>query len=330
MKRIGIIGAGRMAFVRGKAFLDTGEAEIIAVASRNLEHAKRLAEKLGAPEAFDDYRRIASLNPDALLIEVPHRVQTEIVKWGIDAAPAILVGAVLAINSEEAEEIEYKAKEKGCLIEAGYDSRYDALWEKIREIITSGELGNPVMVQSLALFSPPPSSWYCSEEESGGMPLTHMTYCFINPIRWILGSVVEVSASANQILHGGREFVEQEMCAATLRFENDCIYSAVAGYIKPPEFPSLNVKFICTEGGLEFSPPRRVLKIYRETCVEEIDFSSESSSILKQAKAFIDALDGKGTCLNPPSDAKIDVIISEAIVKSAKNHRSKSVTLQKR
>ena len=80
MKRIGVIGAGRMAFARGKAFLDTGEAEMVAVASRNIEHAMRLAQRLGAPHAFDDYHRIASLKPDALLIEVPHGVQTEIVK----------------------------------------------------------------------------------------------------------------------------------------------------------------------------------------------------------------------------------------------------------
>jgi len=308
-----------MAFARGKALLDTGEAEIIAVASRNIEHARRLARKLGAQEAFDDYRRIGSLKPDALLIEVPHGAQTEIVKWGIDVAPGILVGAALAVNLREAEEIEKRAEEKGCLIEAGYDARYSAVWEKAKDILESGVLGEPVLVQSLALFPASPSSWYYKEKESGGMPLTHMTYCFINPVRWVLGSVVDVSASANQLLMRGKEFVEQEMCAAILRFQNDSLYSAVAGYIRPPGFPNLEVRFICTEGGLEILPSRRILKIYRDTGVEEIDFSSHPSSLLRQAEKFIDALDGKAACLNPPSDAKIDVAISEAIVKAAKN-----------
>ncbi len=319
MKRIGIVGAGRMAFARGKAFLDTGEAEIIAVASRNIEHARGLAQKLGAPEAFDDYHRIAPLKPDALLIEVPHRAQTEIIKWGIDVAPGILVGAALAVNLREAEEIERRAEGKGCLIEAGYNARYSAVWGEAKKTIESGALGRPVMVQSLALFPASPSSWYYKEKESGGMPLTHMTYCFINPVRWVLGSVVEVSALANQLLHRGKGFVEQEMCAATLRFQNDCLYSAVAGYIKPPGFPSQYVKFICTDGGLEIFPSRRAVKIYRDIGVEEIDFSSQPSSLLRQAETFIRALDGKARCLNPPSDAKIDVAISEAIVEAARN-----------
>ncbi len=320
MKRIGIVGAGRMAFARGKAFLDTGEAEIVAVASKNLEHARRLAQILGASHAFNDYRRIASLEPDALLIEVPHRVQTEIVKWGIEVAPGVLVGAVLAASSKDAEEIEKKAEEKGCLIEAGYASRYSALWEKTRDLIESEALGKPVMVQSLALYPASPSSWYYKEEESGGMPLTHMTYCFINPVRWILGSVVEVSALANRLLHTGRMFCEEEVCSATLRFQDGSLYSAVAGYIAPSGFPSQNVKFICTDGGLEIFPSRHTLRVYSGREVEELEFSSQTSPFLRQAETFLKALDGKATCLNPPSDVKLDVITSEAIVKAARKH----------
>ena len=45
MKRVGVIGAGRMALRRGKAFLETKEAKIVAVASRNIEHAKKVAKR---------------------------------------------------------------------------------------------------------------------------------------------------------------------------------------------------------------------------------------------------------------------------------------------
>ena len=75
MKRIGIVGSGRMALRRGKALLDTGEAEIVAVSSRNIEHAKRAAQKLGVERYFDDYHKMAGLQLDALLIEVPHELR---------------------------------------------------------------------------------------------------------------------------------------------------------------------------------------------------------------------------------------------------------------
>jgi len=320
MKRIGVVGSGRMALRRGKALLDTGKAEIVAVSSRNIEHAKRAAQKLGAERYFDDYHKMAKLELDALLIEVPHAAQMEMIRWGVKVVSGILVGAALAVNLKEACEIERLAEKNNCLIEAGYNARYDALWEKVKEIIWGGFLGRPVMAQSIALYLASPSSWYYKEGESGGMPLTHMTYCFINPVRWILGRVIEVSASANQLLHKGDDFVKEEMCAAILRFQNDCIYSMVAGYIAPPGFPGWEVKFVCTNGGLEISGLEKFLKVYRDGEVEVMDFSSRPSSLLRQAEAFLDALDGKAECLNPPSDAKIDVAIAEAIRKAARNH----------
>jgi len=321
LKRVAIIGSGGMAFTRGKAFLDTGMAQIIGIASRNIEHAKNLAKKLNVKNAFNDYHNLVSLNPDVLLIEVPHYVLGEIVMWGIESAKGILVGSPLVDNSKGAEEIEKRAKEKGCLVEAGYEARYDAVWERTKEIIGNKEIGEPVMVQSLALYSTPSSSWYYREKESGGMPLTHMTYCFINPVRWVLGRIIEVSASANQLLHRGEEFVKEEMCSSTFRFQNGCLYSAVAGYISPGSgFPNWWVKFVCTDGGLEVFPSKNLLKVYKKGGIEEIDLSSKESPFLRQAKNFLGALDGKGNCLNLPKEAVIDVKIAEAIVRSARNH----------
>ena len=40
-KRIAIAGAGKMARIRGQAFLQTGQAEICAVTSRHVETARR-------------------------------------------------------------------------------------------------------------------------------------------------------------------------------------------------------------------------------------------------------------------------------------------------
>lgn len=55
-KRIAIAGAGRMARVRGQAFLQTGRAEICAVASRHIETARRCAEEPGCRLYYGDFR----------------------------------------------------------------------------------------------------------------------------------------------------------------------------------------------------------------------------------------------------------------------------------
>lgn len=312
-----------MALARGRAFLDTGNAEIIAVASRRRAHARAAATTLGAPDAFDDYRRLAALAPDALLVEVPHRAQTEIVNWGLDVAPGILIGGPLAIDSTVAAAIEDKASDTGCLVEAGYNARYSVVWETARTLVTSGVLGDPVLVQSVALYPASPTSWYYDQAVSGGMPLTHMAYCFINPVRWIFGAVTEVTASSNQLRHTGDGYVEQETCAATLRFQSGALYAAVAGYVTPPNYPrTARVHVLSTRGALDMrltTPATHT--VYLAHGVTETVIPEEPSSLQRQAQTFLDALEGNAQCLNPPSDAKIDVALAEAIVDAAKRHQ---------
>ena len=77
-RRIAIVGAGNMARRRGRAFIDTGRAEICAVASRRLPKARQCAADLDCDTYYNDYRLLGEASPDAILIEVPHAPQDEI------------------------------------------------------------------------------------------------------------------------------------------------------------------------------------------------------------------------------------------------------------
>ena len=171
MKRVAIVGAGMMARNRGRAFLETGRAAICAVASTRIETAKALAEELGAPKYFDDYRRIEAERPDAMIIEVPHSAQHDISMWALEAGYDLLIGGVLDVTSRQAEALEKLAAKKVRIVEAGYEARYDQGWEKARELVAGGALGKPIMAQSLALWPGNPKSWYYNQAASGGMPL---------------------------------------------------------------------------------------------------------------------------------------------------------------
>jgi predicted dehydrogenase len=65
-------------------------------------------------------------------------------------------------------------------VEAGYEARYKAVWKQARQIIQSDRIGQLVAIRTVALFPANPESWYYNQATSAGMPLTHMTYAFIN------------------------------------------------------------------------------------------------------------------------------------------------------
>ncbi len=325
-KRIAVVGAGTLARIRGRALLETGRSEICGVASRRLQSARRYAQEFGLAHYFDDYRRLGELSPDAILIEVPHSVQYKITTWALQSGIDLLIGGVLCTTPRQAEEIGRISGRKKLIVEAGYDARYNPAWQALRDTVRSGRIGRPIMARSLALWGGDPSTWYYDQQASGGMPLTHMTYCFINLLRWVLGRVVCVQATANRILHRGPKLVREENCTAILTFASGAFASVTGGYVKPSKtFPSWNAEIVCTQGVASISPAdlsgSSGLCIYGAGATEKLSDFAGPSPFVRQADAFLEALDSRKPCLNPPSDAAADVAIADAISRSARTGR---------
>ena len=312
-KRIAVAGAGNMARTRGRAFIDTGRAEICAVASRRTASAQACAAELECDLYFDDYRRLAETRPDAMLIELPHKPQDEVVLWALEEGFDLLIGGCLASNLEAGKRIVDLATSHNRLVEAGYQRRYDAAWEEIRRLVHSGDLGAPVMAVSMALWNPAPEAWYCDEELSGGMPLTHMSYCYLNAIRWILGDPVAVAA-ANCRIGTAPGRVAEETCGALVHFAGGAFLSATASYIGPQGLDDARTRFVCAEGGVLVDEDSII--IFRRGQSERLTFAG-LSPFDHQAEAFLDALDSRGAVRNPPAGALVDVQLAAAIAASA-------------
>ena len=325
-RRIAVAGAGSMARSRGRAFLDTGRAEICGVASRHLETARRCAAELGCEFCCDDFRRLAETRPDALLIEVPHRPQDEIALWALDAGLDLLIGGNLTSCMENGSQIPDLASRQGRIVEVGYQRRYDPAWEEIRRLIIGGILGEPVMAVSMALFDADPRSWYYDQETSGGMPLTHLSYCYLNAIRWILGKPSTVAAMANRKVETAPGRVLEETCGVLVGFENGAFASATASYIDSQGMTDAGTRFLCTEGSVqpnaEDTPGTVSITVFQGGRSEVRVFSNEPAPFVHQAGAFLDAIETRDEARNPPEDALMDIRVAEAISISAREHRT--------
>ena len=325
-QRIAIVGAGNMARTRGLAILETGRAEICGVAARRSQRAERCAAEFGCGAFFDDFRRLEETGPDAVLIEVPHRVQDEVSFWALKAGYDLLVGGCLSSSTETGREIVEMAATNSRIVEAGFQRRYDPAWEKIQRLVGGGELGAPVMAVTMALWNPDPDGWYCDQEASGGMPLTHMSYCYLNAVRWILGKPVTVSAMANRMRNTAPGHVAEETCGALIGFENGAFASATASYIGPEGMPDPQPRFVCSEGGIQpnadNTPGKDSITVFRGGRSEVRAFENRPSPQVRQAAAFLDAIESRREARNPPEDALLDVEIAEAVSVSARERRT--------
>lgn len=325
MKRIAIVGAGGMARTRARALLASGQVDICAVASRHLSTAQAFAAEIGCATCFDDYHQLITVEPDALLVEVPHGAQDEITCWALEQRLHLLIGGVLATNSENAQRILELSRRNRLIVEAGFQARYSAPWVATKAMLDSGQLGDLVAIRSIALWGGDPNTWYYRQRDSGGMPLTHMTYCFVNPIRWLAGNPRAVSAFANRKLHTTAELVTEETCVANLLFDGDVLGSLTAGFVKPADIPSWTVTLLGTRAAIELFPGENGvghLRLYHAGQCECRQFESAGNPFELQATAFLASLDGGNECRNTPADTIDDIRIAEAIVASANQRRT--------
>jgi predicted dehydrogenase len=325
MRQIAVIGAGMMARVRARALRATGQAEICAVAARHQASAQAFGGEFGCARCYDDFRRVREASPDAVLVEVPHAAQDEIVLWALESGLAVLIGGSLASSVEAGEAIRELSEARGLVVEAGYEARYHPVWEAARADLAAGRLGRLVAARAIALWDGDPATWYYSQQASGGMPLTHMTYCFLNPLRWLLGEPTHVSAFANRQAHTAPGLIEQETCVANLLFPQDVLGSLTAGFVKPGALPAWSVTILGTTGALELTPEDLgggTLTAYDREGATTRDFAGARDAFGAQAAVFLAALDGPNACRNLPRDTLGDLRLAEAIVASTRDQRT--------
>jgi myo-inositol 2-dehydrogenase / D-chiro-inositol 1-dehydrogenase len=149
MKRLAVVGTGTMARIRTRAFLSLdSECELCGVASRSLDNARAFAEAFGCKSYSATYQELLACQPDALLVEVPHELQDEIVLWSLNAGLHTLVGGCLATRLETASQISALSQRQGLVVEAGYEARYKEVWELTKKLLEEEKIGTLVAIRS--------------------------------------------------------------------------------------------------------------------------------------------------------------------------------------
>ncbi|MCH9691514.1 MAG: Gfo/Idh/MocA family oxidoreductase [Gammaproteobacteria bacterium] len=330
MIKVAIVGTGNMASIRAHALLSTNNVELCGVASRRIERAKKFASEFNISYASSNYRDLILKKPDALLVELPHKIQDEVVLWAMKEGMHVLIGGCLSTTSTIGKEIISLCQEKKVLVECGYEARYKPCWIYVKQKLKDNLIGTPCVINAIALWDAPAHSWYYSQSESGGMPITHITYAFINPLRWLFGDPLQLFAMSNRIKEVRKDSVNEESCLVNIKFANNLLLSLTTGYITAPTKTNWQLEIFGTKGMLEVHPgdlnSGLVQHYSNEKGRETFDFYNAENAFNRQAKTFINAINNidnglhSGTLMNPPDVAINDIKIAEAIVDSSKKN----------
>lgn len=137
-----------MAHVEGA--LHSG-AEIAAICDCDPEALRTAGERYNIPEEkrVTDYRRIAE-NPEiqAVTVAVPDQLHAELTCALLRAGKHVLCEKPLALTRDDVQKIIRAADESGRMCMVGQICRYTPAFEKAKEIIDSGEIGEVYFAES--------------------------------------------------------------------------------------------------------------------------------------------------------------------------------------
>jgi len=147
--KVGIIGAGWIADQMGKTLTPIEGYEVFAIASRSMEKAQAFAARYGCKKVYDSYEAlVCDPDIDLVYIATPHSHHFAHSKLALEHGKPCLVEKAFTANAAEAKELIDFAKEKGLFITEAIWTRYMPLSHKIKEVMESGVIGEPRLMQA--------------------------------------------------------------------------------------------------------------------------------------------------------------------------------------
>jgi predicted dehydrogenase len=196
--------------------------ELVAVSRADATRAEAFAAEFGARRWHADWRGLIA-DPDvaAVYIATPVHLHAEQAIAAAEAGKHVLCEKPLALSEAECDRMNAAAEANGISLGVAYYRRFYPAVERVRQLLESGEIGEPVIAQINAFerFDPAadhPRRWLLDKRQAGGGPMFDFGSHRIELLLSLFGPPVQVRAVSGNVLF--RREVEDTMCAL-IQFE---------------------------------------------------------------------------------------------------------------
>lgn len=324
---VGVIGSGRIGALHIEHLSQNiPEAELISVCSLDTSGVESLAKQFNIPKTTDDYTALlADPQIEAVLVASATNTHVEMSQAAAQAGKHVFCEKPISLDLEQIDETLAIVERAGVKFQVGFNRRFDASFIRVREAVTSGEIGQPHIMRITSRDPAPPPIEYV--KVSGGIFLD-MTIHDFDMARYLIGDeVVEVYAVGGvRVDPKIGEAGDIDTAVITLRFQNGVIATidnsreAVYGYDQRVEVfgskgmvtaanPPVNtVTFSGNEGTRAASPPYFFVERYKPAFLSEL-------------RAFFACIQEDTPPPVTGDDGRAPVVIGFAALKSLRENR---------
>ena len=209
MKKVswGLIGCGDIAQKRvAPALRDLERCDLVAISRARAHLGESFAKQFGARKWYSNWQEmIVDEEIEAVYVATPvhlHRAQTIA---AAEAGKHVLCEKPMAMNVAECQQMIAACRANNVKLGVSYYRHFYPVIGRIKSVIESGEIGDPVLVQINAFewFNPQadaPRSWLLQKELAGGGPMFDFGCHRIEVLMSIFGRVQQVTAMVTNVL----------------------------------------------------------------------------------------------------------------------------------
>jgi len=221
--KLAVIGTGRMGSVHVRNIVrHVPEADLVSICDIRLDVAQSVADELGIKHVVEDYHELlADPELDAVLIAASTNAHDYIMKDAAQAGKHIFCEKPLALELEKIDESLEVVEKAGVKLQVGFNRRFDKSFQKVKEIVDSGEIGRPCILHITSRDPEVPSMEFM--RASGGM-FMDMTIHDFDMARFQVGEVEEIYAIGGVLIEPElNKFGDIDTNIVTLKFANGAV-----------------------------------------------------------------------------------------------------------
>ncbi|MBD3181508.1 hypothetical protein GF312_04395 [Candidatus Poribacteria bacterium] len=321
--KVGLIGCGNMGSGLFKACAQLDNAEAVAVADPIAENAKRLADELNV-NAFSSYEEMLDKGGiDAAIVAVPNYLHANVSVAVAHSGKHVFCEKPMALTVDDCDRMIKASESSNVKLMIGQVLRYLPVFNKMKEILDSGLLGNPFSMYVSRLGSGTwgnPQHWRMKAETCGGV-LYELNVHELDYMRYVCGDVDSVcSHMGNFLKHDTRDY--EDTVHVLLKFKSGGMGSLLAGQCS--SIGGYDGKIHCTRGTMHFDNGKGTIN-YKPFDGEEVtlgrDDMKTEPGVRREIRLFIESIIEDKEPPIPGWDGKKTIEIVQGAYISAKEDR---------
>jgi predicted dehydrogenase len=318
--KVGVVGLGKMGLLHASLLNVIPDVELVALCDKSTLMTRLFKRVFKGTEIsiVNDFSKLSELNLDAVYVTTPISSHSFIIKslYAKKITRNIFVEKTLALNYTQAKELCETARNVGSITMVGYMKRFNVVFEKAKELLTQGNLGEPTSFMAYAYSSDFLGITKESKSStSRGGAVRDLGCHVIDLALWLLGDL-----EVREVISVEKTETESETSIAFTAATPAGLMGQFDISQRKPNYrmPEFGLTIECQEGKIQVNDDRLLLtptnaalkKWFRQDLHDNVYFSMGEAEYFRENQQFINAVLSDQRC-EPSFDtaAKVDNFI---------------------